>query len=88
MRFIKRLEKLDPYFVDELMTAHGIMIRGLVEESGVFYIRSMGLVDGNGHVLHFGILPQYVPNLVMELLDWAKTSEVHIFIRSSVFHMS
>lgn len=60
MRFIKRLEKLDPYSVDELMTAHGIMIRGLVEEPGVFYIRSMGLVDGNGHVLHFGILPQYV----------------------------
>ena len=46
----------------------------------------MGVVDSEGHVLHFGTLPQYVPDLVMELLDWAKTSEVHMLIRSCVFH--
>ena len=34
--------------------------------------------DSAGHVLHFGTLPQYVPDLVMELLDWAKTTEVHM----------
>ena len=31
-------------------------------------------------------LPQYVPNLVMELLDWVKNSDVHMLIRSCVFH--
>ena len=30
----ERLEKLDPYSVDDLLTAHRIMTRGLVEESG------------------------------------------------------
>lgn len=34
------------------------------------------------HVLHFGLLPQYVLNLFMELLDWAEASEVRILIRS------
>ena len=82
----ERLDELDPYSVDDLLTAHGIMTRGLVEESGVFRSRPVGVVDNVGNVLHFGTLPQYVPNLVMELLDWAKTSEVHMLIRSCVFH--
>ena len=82
----ERLDELDPYSVDDLLTAHGIMTRGLVEESGMFRTRPVGVVDNEGHVLHFGTLPQYVPDLVMELLEWAKTSEVHMLIRSCVFH--
>lgn len=82
----ERLDELDPYSVDDLLTAHGIMTRGLVEESGVFRSRPVGVVDNEGNVLHFGKLPQYVPNLVVELLDWAKTSEVHMLIRSCIFH--
>ena len=82
----ERLDELDPYSVDDLLTAHGIMTRGLVEESGMFRTRPVGVVDSEGHVLHFGTLPQYVPDLVMELLEWAKTSEIHMLIRSCVFH--
>lgn len=82
----ERLEELAPYSVDDLLTAHGIMTRGLVDESGVFRSKPVGVVDQEGHVLHFGTLPQYVPNLVMELLDWVKNSDVHMLIRSCVFH--
>lgn len=82
----ERLDVLDPYSVDDLLTAHGIMTRGLVEESGMFRTRPVGVVDSEGHVLHFGTLPQYIPDLVMELLEWVKTSEVHMLIRSCVFH--
>ena len=82
----ERVDELNPYSVDDLLIAHGIMTRGLVEESGMFRTRPVGIVDSEGHVLHFGTLPQYVPDLVMELLEWAKTSEVHMLIRSCVFH--
>ena len=82
----ERLDELDPYSVDDLLTAHGIMTRGLVEESGVFRSRPVGVVDQEGHVLHFGTLPQYVPDLVIELLNWTKTSDIHMLIRSCVFH--
>ncbi len=82
----ERLDELDPYSVDDLLTAHGIMTRGLVEESGTFRSNPVGVVDQEGHVLHFGTLPQYVPGLVMELLDWVKNSDVHMLIRSCVFH--
>lgn len=82
----ERLNELDPYSVDDLLTAHSIMTRSLIEESGIFRTRPVGVVDNEGHVLRFGTLPQYIPNLVMELLDWVKTSKIHILIRSCVFH--
>ena len=82
----ERLDELDPYSVDDLLTAHGIMTRGLVEESGMFRTRPVGVVDQEVHVLHFGTLPQYVPDLVVELLNWAKHSDLHMLIRSCVFH--
>ena len=82
----ERLDELDPYSVDDLLTAHGIMTRGLVEESGCFRSRPVGVVDQDGNILHFGTLPDYVPGLVSELLEWTRTSDVHMLIRSCVFH--
>lgn len=82
----ERLDELDPYSVDDLLTAHGIMTRGLVDKAGMFRTRPVGIVDKAGHVLHFGTLPKYAPDLVMELLDWVKNSDVHMLIRSCVFH--
>lgn len=82
----ERLDELNPYSVDDLLLAHGIMTQELVEESGVFRSRPVGVVDQNGNILHFGTLPQYVLDLVMELLDWAKNSDIHMLIRSCVFH--
>ena len=81
-----RLEDLDPYSIDDLLDAHAIMTRGLLEESGMFRSRPVGVVDSEGHVLHFGTLPQYVPDLVLELLEWVKNSSIHMLIRSCVFH--
>ena len=75
----ERLEELNPYSVDDLLTAHRIMTRGLVEES-------VTVVEQQGNILHFGTLPDYVPGLTRDLLKWAKNSEVHMLIRSCVFH--
>jgi len=72
--------------VDDLLTAHGIMTRGLVEESGYFRSRPVAVVDQQGNILHFGTLPDYVPGLTKDLLEWAKNSQVHMLIRSCVFH--
>lgn len=80
------MEGLDPYSVDDLLRAHGVMTRGLLEESGCFRSRPVGVVDKQGYVLHFGTLPDYVPSLVMELLDWARESDFHMLVKSCVFH--
>ena len=54
----ERLDALDLYSVDELLTAHGMMTRGLVEESGMFRTCPVGVVDGEGHILHLDTPPQ------------------------------
>ena len=82
----ERLYELDPYSVDDLLMAHGIMTRGLVDESGMFRTRPVGVVNQDGQVVHFGTLPQYVPNSVTELLAWTKYSDLHMLIKSCVFH--
>lgn len=82
----EHIDELDPYSVDALLFAHGIMMRGLVSESGMFRSKPVGVVDAKGKVLHFGTLPQYVPDLVMKLLSWVKNSALPMLIKSCVFH--
>lgn len=80
------MDTLDPYSVETLLSAHGVMMRGLIEEAGVFRSRPVGVVNPQGEILHFGTLPDYVPELVCKLLDWVKSSEFPMLIKSCVFH--
>lgn len=80
------MDKLNPYSMEDLLNAHSVMTRGLVEESGCFRSGPVGVVDKQGNVLHFGTLPDYVPSLVVDLLDWVENSDVHMLIKSCVFH--
>ena len=80
------MDSLNPYSVDDLLNAHAVMTKGLVEESGCFRSGPVGVVDKQGNILHFGTLPDYVPGLVNELLDWTRDCDYHILIKSCVFH--
>ena len=80
------LDSLNPYDVNDLLYAHGVMVRDLVSDAGEFRTKPVGVVDSNGNILHFGTLPAYVPQLVCDLLDWVKNDSLHILIKSCVFH--
>ena len=80
------LNELNPYAVEDLLLAHHVMMRGLVQEDGVFRSKPVGVVDSHGNVLHFGTLPRYVPPLVEELLKWTEHSPLPMLIKSCVFH--
>ena len=80
------MDSLNPYSVDDLLNAHAVLTRGLTEESGCFRSGPVGVVDKQGNILHFGTLPDYAPGLTMELLDWIKASDIHMLIKSCVFH--
>ena len=80
------MDMLNPYSVDDLLNAHGVMTRGLVEESGCFRSGPVGVVDKQGNVLHLGTLPDYVPGLVVDLINWVENSDIHMLIKSCVFH--
>ena len=81
-----RLDELNPYSIDDLLTAHAIMVKGLRDDAGEFRSRPVGVVDSQGNILHFGTLPAYVPQLVAELLDWTEHDENPLLIKSCVFH--
>lgn len=80
------LDSLNPFSKEDLLSAHKIMVKELVQEAGAFRSRPVGVVDNNGNILHFGSLPQYVPELIQKLMDWTKDSELHMLIKSCVFH--
>lgn len=80
------MDKLNPYSIDDLLKAHSVMERGLLNEAGEFRSRPVGVADSEGNILHFGTVPQYVPKLVQELLEWTEKSEIHLLIKSCVFH--
>lgn len=80
------MDMLNPYSVDDLLNAHAVMTKGFVEESGCFRSGPVGVVDKQGKVLHLGTLPDYVPGLVVDLLDWVENSNIHMLIKSCVFH--
>ena len=81
-----RLDELNPYSIDDLLTAHAVMMRGLRDDAGEFRSRPVGVVDNQGNVLHVGTLSAYVPQLVAELLDWTEQNENPLLIKSCVFH--
>lgn len=80
------LAGLNPYSIDDLLLAHRTMMQGLVHEAGEFRSRPVGVVDNQGNVLHFGTLPQYVPYLMEELVQWTESSPFPLLIKSCVFH--
>ena len=41
----EQLEELNPYSIDDLLTAHGVMMRGLEQEAGAFRARPVGVVN-------------------------------------------
>lgn len=81
------LDTLNPYSISDLLKAHRVMTRGLVDESGVFRTKPVGVVDSkSGEIIHLGTLPNYVPEAVENLLAWLKNDETNIIIKSCVFH--
>jgi len=82
----EHMDTLDPYSIDALLSAHRVMMRGLVEEAGCFRSRPVGVVNPQGEILHFGTLPDYVPGLVQDLLEWTRESNYPLLLKSCVFH--
>ncbi len=80
------IDTLDPYSVEDLLNAHGVMTRGLIDDAGQFRSGAVGVVDKEGNSLHLGTLPDYVPKLVTELLEWTKESDFHPLVKGCVFH--
>jgi len=80
-----KIMTFNPYAAKDFLKAHRLMTDGLVNESGKFRSGDVGVFDGDVAV-HIGARPQFVPDLINDLFDWAKKSELHPVLKSAILH--
>lgn len=82
----KELENIDAFSLKDLQRVHAIMMDGLVSESGMIRTGDVGVFDLQGNVLHVAPPAPMAKELITQLFDWVKKSDVQMLIKSSVFH--
>lgn len=80
-----KIMTFNPYSLKDFLKAHKLMTQGLVEESGKFRSRDVAVFDGNV-AIHVGARPQFVPQLIEDLFNWARESELHPVLKSAILH--
>lgn len=81
----EKIPELHPHLEKDLLTAHGLMMFGLVDELGRYRCGSVG-VHGPEGVVHIAPQAKQVPGLMSKLFDWLKLTDEHPLIAGSVFH--
>ena len=79
------LPQLDPYSIDDLLMAHGVMMEGLVSEAGRFRSKNVGVFDGEA-LIHAGTPASYVPEVMSDIFSWLGSTSMHPLLASCVFH--
>lgn len=82
----RQLDLIDPYNLNDLLKTHKIMMKDLVEEAGCLRSGNVGVFNQYGNVIHTAPPACMVGELIGQLFDWVKNSDVQMLIRSSVFH--
>ncbi|WP_332397218.1 Fic family protein [Vibrio metschnikovii] len=69
----------------DLLTAHQLLMTGLVEEAGRYRSQGVGVMSGD-QVVNMAPQADRVPKLMGELLAWLRTTNVHPLMASCIFH--
>lgn len=69
----------------DLLTAHRILMHGLIDEAGCFRQGGVGMYRAD-RLMHMAPPASRVPFLIHDLLRWLGTSDWHPLISSCVFH--
>ena len=81
----RRMGALKSCAMDDLLTAHRIMMQGLIAEAGAFRTGSVGVYSG-GRLIHRGAPAEAVPEIMAALFDWMSRASTHPLIKSCLFH--
>ena len=81
----ERISALDPYSVKHLLSAHKMLMDGLVKEAGTFRSGNVGVYAGT-ELIHAGAPSKYVPDLIRQLFSRLKESKFHPLVKSCIFH--
>jgi Fic family protein len=81
----EKIITFNPYSVKDFLKAHKLMTGGLIKEAGKFRNGDVGVFDDD-MVIHFGARPQFVPQLIDGLFEWARATELHPALKSAIVH--
>ncbi|OOH87400.1 cell filamentation protein Fic [Pasteurellaceae bacterium 15-036681] len=76
----------EPYSVSDFLKAHQLLTQTIVNQSGEFRSKDVGIYTSDGQLVHMGARPQFVEKLVTDLFDWAKSDDTPDLIKSAVVH--
>lgn len=76
---------LDPFSMEDLLSAHGTMMDGIAEDAGSFRKGGVGVFAGD-RLIHMSPPADMVPGLVKDLFGWMSRTDAHPLIYSCVFH--
>jgi Fic family protein len=75
----------NPSASKDLLSAHRILMRGLMDDAGRFRSRAVGIAQGR-RIVHLAPPADRVPGLMKDLLGWLKRSDAHPLVAGCVFH--
>ena len=85
IRTYEEYPTLNPFKLDDMLRAHGLMMAGLRDDAGQFRRGGVGVFAGE-KCIHMAPPAHMVPSLMADLFDWLNRAEDHLLIRSCVFH--
>ena len=77
--------KLNPFSVDDLLTAHRLMMKDLINENGKFRSGTVGVYEGK-RVIHVAPPAKFVSGQIKDLIRWYQGSELQPLVKSAIFH--
>ena len=71
--------------LDDLLAAHGLLLRGLADDAGQWRQGGVGIYHGQ-RLVHMAPPPSQVPCLMANLLKWLADTDAHPLIASCALH--
>ncbi len=85
IRAYDNLSNFDAFSKKSYLSAHQLLMSGLVDTPGQFRTGSVGVIQGD-RIAHLAPLGWNVDNLMTNLFDYLKKGEDNLIIKSCVFH--
>ncbi len=75
----------NPYNINDLLKAHGIMMKSLVDEAGFFRRGNVGIF-AKDKLVHMAPPPTFITQQMNNLVEWVLNDNMNMLIKSCIFH--
>ena len=80
-----QIERFQPFSLPDFLAAHKLVMKELVDGAGRFRRQGVGVYNGD-KLVHAAPQAKFVHGHIENLLHWARESDTHPLIKSSVVH--